>query len=97
MTLFSLKFLIYEPKCLLLMSLLYNFSELLKKHQDAKSNNGVVGNNGMKIPITPNASDIEPITIRSVFNFQYSIQIRRVNVFYLFQDTLMRLYINFSI
>lgn len=69
MILFSLKFFIYEPKCLLLMSLSYNFSELLKKHQAARSSRGVVGKIGRKIPMTPNDNDMIPNNKSSIFMF----------------------------
>ena len=67
MILFSLKFFIYEPKCLLLMSFSYKVLELLKKHQAAKSKSGVVGNIGTKIPITPNVNDNKPNIVNKIF------------------------------
>ena len=65
--LFSLKLLIYDPKYLLLISFWYNLSELLKKHQDARSSRGVVGKIGRKIPITPNDNDMIPNIKSSIF------------------------------
>ena len=57
------------------MSLLYNLSELLKKHQAAKSSKGVVGNKGMKIPMTPNDNDMIPNIKSSIFMFYvYSLR-----------------------
>ena len=79
MILFSLKFFIYAPKCLLLMSFSYKVLELLKKHQAAKSNNGVVGNIGTKIPITPNVNDNKPNIVNKIFIIILN-KIRRVIV-----------------
>ena len=79
MILFSLKFFIYEPKCLLLMSFSYKVLELLKKHQAAKSKSGVVGNIGTKIPITPNVNDNKPNIVNIIFIIILN-KIRRVIV-----------------
>ena len=62
----------YRPKCLLLMSLSYKVFELLKKHAAANSKKGVVGNNGTKIPMTPNVNDNKPNIVNNIFIFFYS-------------------------
>ena len=59
----------YRPKCLLLMSLSYKVFELLKKHAAANSKKGVVGNNGTKIPMTPNVNDNKPNIVNNIFIF----------------------------
>ena len=59
----------YRPKCLLLMSLSYKAFELLKKHAAANSKKGVVGNNGTKIPMTPNVNDNKPNIVNNIFIF----------------------------
>lgn len=64
------------------MSLSYNFFELLKKHQADKSNNGVVGNKGKKIPMTPNTSDMIPNNVKNIFisfHWTYAIRFYTVN------------------
>ena len=61
------------------MSFSYKVLELLKKHQAAKSNNGVVGNIGTKIPITPNVNDNKPNIVNIIFIIILN-KIRRVNV-----------------
>ena len=63
----------------MLMSLRYNFSELLKKHHAARSNSGVVGNIGTKIPIIPNVNDNKPNIVNKNFIIILN-KIRRVNV-----------------
>ena len=59
----------YCPKCLLLMSFSYNVFELLKKHAAANNKKGVVGNNGTKIPMTPNVNDNKPNIVNNIFIF----------------------------
>ena len=59
----------YCPKCLLLMSFSYKVFELLKKHAAANSKKGVVGNNGTKIPMTPNVNDNKPNIVNNIFIF----------------------------
>ena len=49
------------------MSLSYKVLELLKKHHAARSNNGVVGNIGTKIPITPKITDNTPKNTNIIF------------------------------
>ena len=49
------------------MSFSYKVLELLKKHHAARSNNGVVGNKGTKIPITPNVNDNKPNIVNIIF------------------------------
>ena len=49
------------------MSFSYKVLELLKKHHAAKSNSGVVGNIGTKIPITPNVNDNKPNIVNKNF------------------------------
>ena len=64
----------YRPKCLLLMSLSYKVFELLKKHAAANSKKGVVGNNGTKIPMTPNVNDNKPNIVNNIFIFLFKVQ-----------------------
>ena len=64
----------YRPKCLLLMSLSYKVFELLKKHAAANSKKGVVGNNGTKIPMTPNVNDNKPNIVNNIFIFLLKVQ-----------------------
>ena len=54
------------------MSLSYKVFELLKKHAAANSKKGVVGNNGTKIPMTPNVNDNKPNIVNNIFIFFYS-------------------------
>ena len=61
----------YRPKCLLLMSLSYKVFELLKKHPAASNKKGVVGNNGTKIPMTPNVNDNNPNIVNIIFIFEF--------------------------
>ena len=49
------------------MSLLYKDFELLKKQAAANNRNGVVGNNGTKIPMIPNVNDNKPNNVNSIF------------------------------
>ena len=51
------------------MSLSYKVFELLKKHAAANSKKGVVGNNGTKIPMTPNVNDNKPNIVNNIFIF----------------------------
>lgn len=51
------------------MSLSYKVFELLKKHPAANNKNGVVGNNGTKIPMTPNVNDNNPNIVNIIFIF----------------------------
>ena len=51
------------------MSFSYNDLELLKKQAAASSKNGVVGNNGTKIPMIPNVNDNKPNIVNIVFIF----------------------------
>ena len=78
------------------MSFSYKVLELLKKHQAARSNNGVVGNIGTKIPITPNVKDNKP----NIVNIIFIIILNKSDVsmcVYFFKVTLTHLYINYSI
>ena len=51
------------------MSFSYNVFELLKKHAAANNKKGVVGNNGTKIPMTPNVNDNKPNIVNNIFIF----------------------------
>ena len=70
----------YRPKCLLLMSLSYKVFELLKKHAAANSKKGVVGNNGTKIPMTPNVNDNKPNIVNNIFIFLLKVQSSKFKV-----------------
>ena len=70
----------YRPKCLLLMSLSYKVFELLKKHAAANSKKGVVGNNGTKIPMTPNVNDNKPNIVNNIFIFLFKVQSSKFKV-----------------
>ena len=70
----------YRPKCLLLMSLSYKVFELLKKHAAANSKKGVVGNNGTKIPMTPNVNDNKPNIVNNIFIFLFKVQSSKFRV-----------------
>ena len=56
------------------MSLSYKVFELLKKHAAANSKKGVVGNNGTKIPMTPNVNDNKPNIVNNIFIFLFKVQ-----------------------
>ena len=56
------------------MSLSYKVFELLKKHAAANSKKGVVGNNGTKIPMTPNVNDNKPNIVNNIFIFLFRVQ-----------------------
>ena len=56
------------------MSLSYKVLELLKKHAAANNKNGVVGNNGTKIPMTPNVNDNKPNIANNIFIFLFRVQ-----------------------
>ena len=53
------------------MSLSYKVFELLKKHPAASNKKGVVGNNGTKIPMTPNVNDNNPNIVNIIFIFEF--------------------------
>jgi hypothetical protein len=56
----------YCPRYLLVISLLYNFSELRMYKAAVKSKNGVVGRPGIMIPIKPKNSEIVPSIIHNI-------------------------------
>ena len=56
------------------MSWSYKVFELLKKHAAANSKKGVVGNNGTKIPMTPNVNDNKPNIVNNIFIFLLKVQ-----------------------
>ena len=61
------------------MSLSYKVFELLKKHAAANSKKGVVGNNGTKIPMTPNVNDNKPNIVNNIFIFLFKVQSSKSN------------------
>ena len=62
------------------MSLSYKVFELLKKHAAANSKKGVVGNNGTKIPMTPNVNDNKPNIVNNIFIFLFKVQSSKFRV-----------------
>ena len=62
------------------MSLSYKVFELLKKHAAANSKKGVVGNNGTKIPMTPNVNDNKPNIVNNIFIFLFKVQSSKFKV-----------------
>ena len=62
------------------MSLSYKVFELLKKHAAANSKKGVVGNNGTKIPMTPNVNDNKPNIVNNIFIFLLKVQSSKFKV-----------------
>jgi hypothetical protein len=57
-----------EPKYLLVINLLYNFSELLTYNPAVRRIKGVVGSPGMKIPSMPKKSEIVPSIIKTILS-----------------------------
>ena len=62
----SRKLRIYSPKILWLSNHSYRLGEALTQTAAERSRNGVVGSIGRNIPITPNASEMQPMTIKKI-------------------------------
>ena len=73
------------------MSLLYKDFELLKKQAAANNKNGVVGNNGTKIPMIPNVNDNKPNNVNSIFIIFILHYVASMFIYFL-QESLIRLY-----
>ena len=63
----SRKLRMYSPKTLCVMSHSYSEGEAFNHAAADKSRNGVVGNIGRNIPVTPSANEIEPTIIKNTF------------------------------